>query len=222
MDWTDLVQGTDRWCNVLYMMMKFWFPQNAGSFLNSWGTISFSKRTMLHAVSLLWAYTHLKVISKTHYSHTREKVTQDWKLKMLHALYSWQNTDWLNQGYSNERGTWQKKNAYRVIVGKPEGKRTLWRTGHRWENYIEVPCSLVLNNMKQMAFLPTWNARFLASVVQPPSRPFKHLLCVCARVCVLARARPCACVPDHGPLPLRPYNHLNLALTHQDNLTNSL
>jgi hypothetical protein len=73
MDWSDLVQGTDRWCNALYIITKFRFPQNAGNFLTSWGTSSFSKRTMLHAVSLLWAYTHLKIINKTHYSHTTGK-----------------------------------------------------------------------------------------------------------------------------------------------------
>jgi hypothetical protein len=28
--------------------------------------------------------------------------------------------------------------AYRVLVGRPEGKRTLGRTRHRWENNIKM------------------------------------------------------------------------------------
>jgi hypothetical protein len=28
--------------------------------------------------------------------------------------------------------------AYRVLVGKPEGKRTLGRSRHRWENNIKM------------------------------------------------------------------------------------
>jgi hypothetical protein len=41
--------------------------------------------------------------------------------------------------HSWERG----KKVYRVLVGKPEGKRTLGRLKHRWEGGIRVdsPCS---------------------------------------------------------------------------------
>jgi hypothetical protein len=30
-----------------------------------------------------------------------------------------------------------KRNAYTVLVGKPEGKRSLGRPGHRWMDNIE-------------------------------------------------------------------------------------
>jgi hypothetical protein len=33
---------------------------------------------------------------------------------------------------------WAKRNAYRILVGKPEGKRPLRRWRHRWENNIKV------------------------------------------------------------------------------------
>jgi hypothetical protein len=37
-----------------------------------------------------------------------------------------------------------KRNLYRVLVGKPEGKRPLRRPGHRWEGDIKMTaCSLV-------------------------------------------------------------------------------
>jgi hypothetical protein len=32
----------------------------------------------------------------------------------------------------------EKRNAYRIVVGKPEGKRPLGRPGHRWVDNIEL------------------------------------------------------------------------------------
>jgi hypothetical protein len=32
----------------------------------------------------------------------------------------------------------EKRNAYSILVGKPEGKRPLGRPRHRWENNIKV------------------------------------------------------------------------------------
>jgi hypothetical protein len=34
--------------------------------------------------------------------------------------------------------TGEKRNAYRVLVGKPEGKRSLGRPRHRWEDNIKM------------------------------------------------------------------------------------
>jgi hypothetical protein len=31
-----------------------------------------------------------------------------------------------------------RRGAYRVLVGKPEGKRPLGRPGHRWEDNIKM------------------------------------------------------------------------------------
>jgi hypothetical protein len=33
---------------------------------------------------------------------------------------------------------WEKRNAYRLLVGKPEGKRALGRTRHRWVDNIKI------------------------------------------------------------------------------------
>jgi hypothetical protein len=32
----------------------------------------------------------------------------------------------------------EKRNAYRVLVGKPEGKRPLGRPRHRWEDNMDL------------------------------------------------------------------------------------
>jgi hypothetical protein len=32
----------------------------------------------------------------------------------------------------------EKRNAYRILVGKPEGKRPLGRPRHRWVNGIKM------------------------------------------------------------------------------------
>jgi hypothetical protein len=32
----------------------------------------------------------------------------------------------------------EKRNAYRILVGKPEGKRPLGSPGRRWENNIRM------------------------------------------------------------------------------------
>jgi hypothetical protein len=32
----------------------------------------------------------------------------------------------------------EKRNAYRILVGKPEGKRPLGRCRHRWEDNIKM------------------------------------------------------------------------------------
>jgi hypothetical protein len=33
---------------------------------------------------------------------------------------------------------WDKRNAYRILVGKPEGKRPLLRPKHRWVDNIKM------------------------------------------------------------------------------------
>jgi hypothetical protein len=35
-------------------------------------------------------------------------------------------------------GMWEKRNAYRLLVGKPEGKRPLGRPRHRWVDNVRM------------------------------------------------------------------------------------
>ena len=69
-----------------------------------------------------------------------EKVTHCY---MLHALYSSPNIlgilnrdDWNGQG--NIAHVKQTRNAYRVLVGKPEGKRPLGMPRCRWKDNIKL------------------------------------------------------------------------------------
>jgi hypothetical protein len=76
----------------------------------------------------------------------RDEVTGDrWKLhnEELHNLYSSPNIiriiksrtmKWT--GYIARIG--EKRNAYRILVGKPEGKKPLGRQERRWVNNITV------------------------------------------------------------------------------------
>jgi hypothetical protein len=36
-------------------------------------------------------------------------------------------------------GMWEKRNTYRILVGKPEGKTPLGRPWHKWEDNNKVP-----------------------------------------------------------------------------------
>jgi hypothetical protein len=33
---------------------------------------------------------------------------------------------------------WEKRNAYKRLVGIPEGKRSILRSGYRWKNNIKM------------------------------------------------------------------------------------
>ena len=75
-----------------------------------------------------------------------EEITCEWrKLRIaeLHALYSSPN---IIRSLKSRRLRWaghvarmeQSRNAYRVLVGKPEGKRHLGRPRRRWEDNIRM------------------------------------------------------------------------------------
>ena len=61
----------------------------------------------------------------------------------LHALYSLPN---IIRNFKSSRLRWaghvarmeQSRNAYRVLVGKPESKRPLGRPSRRWEDNIKM------------------------------------------------------------------------------------
>jgi hypothetical protein len=71
----------------------------------------------------------------------RDEVTGGWKKlhdKELHNLYSSPSviTKMRWAGHLTPRG--EKRNAYRILVGKPEGKRQLGRPRLRWVDNIKM------------------------------------------------------------------------------------
>jgi hypothetical protein len=76
----------------------------------------------------------------------RDEVTGEWRRlhnKELYALYSSPN---ISRVIKSRRLRWtghvarmrKRIVAYSVLVGKPEGKRSLGRPKHRWEDNIKV------------------------------------------------------------------------------------
>jgi hypothetical protein len=53
MDWIDMAEDRDRWRALVNAVMNILVPQNAGNFLTSIETVSFSGRALLHVVSYL-------------------------------------------------------------------------------------------------------------------------------------------------------------------------
>jgi hypothetical protein len=76
----------------------------------------------------------------------RDEVTGEWKKlhnEELHILYSSPN---IIRKIKSRRMMWvghvarmgEEKNVYKVLMGKPEGKRPLGRPRHRWEDGIRI------------------------------------------------------------------------------------
>ena len=66
MDWIELAQDRDRGRVLMNSVRNTRFPQNAGDFLSSWESVSFSRRTVLHGVrsSVCPKYLNFSTISK--------------------------------------------------------------------------------------------------------------------------------------------------------------
>jgi hypothetical protein len=76
----------------------------------------------------------------------RDEVTEEWRKlhkEELNNLYSSPN---IVRVIKSRRMRWaghvvrvgERRGVYRVLVGKPEGKRSLWRLRHRWEDNIKM------------------------------------------------------------------------------------
>jgi hypothetical protein len=84
-------------------------------------------------------------ISKTIFGPKRDEVTEGWRKlhnENLHNLYLSPNTIRMIKSrkmiWAGHVAQMEKRNAYRILVGKPERKRPVGRPRHRWVNNIKI------------------------------------------------------------------------------------
>jgi hypothetical protein len=71
----------------------------------------------------------------------RDEVTRDWRKlhnEELHKLYSSPDIIRMIKSRRTRRAGHEKRNAYKILVGKPEGKRHLGRPRSRWVDDIKM------------------------------------------------------------------------------------
>ena len=86
------------------------------------------------------------------YLGLRDKITGEWRKLLNTALHSSLN---IIRNLKSRRLRWaghlahmeQSRNAYRVLVGTPEGKRPLVRPRHRWEDNIKM-------DLRELGYVP--------------------------------------------------------------------
>jgi hypothetical protein len=60
--WIDLAQDRDECRNLVNTVMNLRVPLNAENFLTSCKPVSFSRRTLLHGVSVAYLRTHVAAV----------------------------------------------------------------------------------------------------------------------------------------------------------------
>ncbi|KAJ4435373.1 hypothetical protein ANN_17987 [Periplaneta americana] len=127
-DWINLVQNRDRWRAYVKAISR-------------WCDI-----VVINAHAPTEEKDdHIKVHRKI-FGAKRDEVTGEWRKlhnTELHALYS--SPD-IIRNIKSRRLRWaghvacmgESRNAYRVLVGRPEGKRPLGRPRRRWEDNIKM------------------------------------------------------------------------------------
>jgi len=84
-------------------------------------------------------------VLKRIFGHKKDEVKREWRKLYngeINDLYSSPNTvrviktkrDWGRGAF----GAYEKREVYRILMGKPEGKRPLGRPRRRWEDNIKM------------------------------------------------------------------------------------
>ena len=112
-----------------------------------------------------------KVLRKI-FGAKKDEITGEWRKLHnveLHALYSSPN---IVRSLKSRQLRWaghiarmeQSRNAYRVLVGKPEGKRLLGRQKLRWEDIIKIDLREVVCDPRDLIALAEVRDQWLAYV----------------------------------------------------------
>ncbi|KAJ4433090.1 hypothetical protein ANN_15347 [Periplaneta americana] len=86
-----------------------------------------------------------KVLRKI-FGSKRDEVAGEWRKLYIAELHAFYSTPDIIRNIKSRRLRWaghiarmdESRNAYRVLVGRPEGKRSLERPRRRWEDYIKM------------------------------------------------------------------------------------
>jgi hypothetical protein len=70
MEWIDLVQDRDRRWAVVNAVMNLWVQHNVGNFLTSWGTVSFSSRSLNVRCNIFRAFDLINIVTAKPWSLT--------------------------------------------------------------------------------------------------------------------------------------------------------
>ncbi|KAJ4444038.1 hypothetical protein ANN_05827 [Periplaneta americana] len=139
-----------------------------------------------------------KVLRKI-FGAKRDEVTGEWRKlhnTELHALYS--SPD-IIRNIKSRRLRWaghvarmgESRNAYRVLVGRPEGKRPLGRPRRRWEDNIKMDLREVGYDNRDWINLAQdrdrWRAYVRAAMNLRSKEASRSSTRVCVRICVSIR-----------------------------------
>ena len=86
-----------------------------------------------------------RVLKRT-FEPKRDEVTWEWRRLYKEELYDLYSSLNFIRAIKSRRMRWaglvacmgNRRGAYRVLVGRRELKRPLWRPGHRWEDNIKI------------------------------------------------------------------------------------
>jgi hypothetical protein len=62
----------------------------------------------------------------------------EWRIILICILKKWDVTVWIGRWAGHEARIGERRNACRILVGKPEGKRPLGRPRRRWVCNIKM------------------------------------------------------------------------------------